>query len=111
MVSVDFPYVLTLEGCLTTSRAEDIRNLLLDALRDHAAVVLDCSKADEIDVTFLQALIAAVRTALDWHKDIRLASPQSTLLVEALRRCGFSIPASGITSLAELFSLQSQALQ
>jgi hypothetical protein len=109
MLSADTPYMLILEGSLTTSRSEAVRNVILDALRDHATVAVDCSKADEIDVTFLQTLIAAGRTALDWRKDIRLAAPPPALLADALRRCGFPVPTANTTSLAELFSLPSRA--
>ena len=109
MLPTDTSYLLTLEESLTTSQAEAVRDAMLDALRNHASVVIDCSGADEIDITFLQTLIAAARTAADWRKDIRLVSPLPPLLLNALERCGFPAPASDTTSLSELFSLPLQA--
>jgi phospholipid transport system transporter-binding protein len=109
MIPTDMSYLLTLEGSLTTSQAEAVRDAVLDALRNHASVVIDCSGADAIDITFLQTLIAAARTAGDWRKDIRLVSPLPPLLLDALQRCGFPMPASTITSLSELFSIPLRA--
>jgi anti-anti-sigma regulatory factor len=110
MSSHPIPNLLCFEGSLRAAQSETVQRTVLDALRTHASVVIDCSKADEIDISFLQILIGATRTASAWRKDIRLASPPTGLLAETLQRCGFPKAAPATTSLAELFSLPTQAL-
>ncbi len=103
------PFALAFEGCLTISQSESIQAALLDALQNHSAVEIDCSGAEEIDVTFLQILVSAGRTAIAWNKSLRLASPPAGLLADAISRCGFPVPASGTTSVVDIFSCYSQA--
>jgi phospholipid transport system transporter-binding protein len=109
MTSEPIPNLLSFDGSLRASQSEALHQTILDALRSHASVVIDCSKADDMDVAFLQILIGAARTASAWRKDIRLASPPSDSLAETMRRCGFPEAAHGTTSLTDLFSLQAQA--
>ncbi len=75
----------------------------MQALSKHNAVILDCAGASEIDLTFVQILVAAGRTAANAHKRIDLQSPPTGPLAEALRRCGFS--PSSATSLTQVLSL------
>ena len=109
MSSEQSSYTLALRGSLTTSRSEAVHAEVLEALRAHPAVVLDCSAADEIDVTFLQILIAAGRMAASWNKAISLSTPPAGLLANALARCGFALPVPAATSLADVFSHELQA--
>jgi anti-anti-sigma regulatory factor len=75
------------------------------ALSDHSGVTIDCSSATEMDVAFIQILVAASRFASQRGKTIALASPPAGLLAETLSRCGF--PPRPTTALAEALSLQS----
>jgi len=102
--SVDSPYVLSLTGSLTTPRAETIRSEVLAALRDHPSVAVDCSNASEMDVAFIQILVAAHRFAAQFGKTVALAAPPSGLLAETLIRCGFSSPKRPTAVLAEVLS-------
>jgi phospholipid transport system transporter-binding protein len=101
--------VLSFEGSLRAAQSEGVHRAILEALRDHASVVIDCSGADDVDVSFLQILIGAARTASAGRNDIRLASPPSGPLAETMRRCGFPQTALATTSLAEVFSVPVQA--
>jgi anti-anti-sigma regulatory factor len=101
---VDSPYVLSLTGSLTTPRAEAIRSEVLAALSGHPNVTVDCSNASEMDVAFIQILIAANRFASQSGKTIALASPPAGLLAETLRRCGFPKPKRPTSALAEVMS-------
>ena len=107
MQSVDSPYVLSLTGSLTTPRAETIRSEVLAALRDHPSVAVDCSNASEMDVAFIQILVAAERFAAHSGKTVALASPPAGLLAETLRRCGFPKPKRPSAALADVLSLPS----
>ena len=75
MQSVDSPYVLSLTGSLTTPRAEAIHSEVLAALSGHSSVTIDCSNASEMDVAFIQILVAANRFASQCGKTVALASP------------------------------------
>jgi len=97
------PFTLVFAGSLTVSQSEAIQASLLEALTGHACVEIDCSGAEDIDVSFLQLLISASRTAAAHNKNLNLSSPPGAVLSEAMNRCGFAVPAPGVTSLASLF--------
>ena len=105
--SVDTPFVLSLTGSLTTPRAEAVHAEVFAVLSGHSNVAVDCSNASEMDVAFIQILIAANRFASQFRKTIALAAPPSGLLAETLIRCGFSLPKRQTTALAEVLSLSS----
>ena len=104
MTVVDSPYVLSLTGSLTTPRAEAIHSEVLAALNGHSRVTVDCSSAIEMDVAFIQILVAANRFASQCGKAIALASPPAGLFAETLRRCGFPAPKRPTAALAEVLS-------
>ena len=107
MQSADSPFVLSLTGSLTTPRAEAIHAEVLAVLSGHSAVTIDWSAASEMDVAFIQILVAAERFASRAGKSVALASPPAGLLAETLRRCGFSKPKRSTAALAEVLSLPS----
>ena len=98
------PFVLSLTGSLTTPRAEAIHCEVLAAVNGHANVAIDCSGASEMDVAFIQILIAAHRFAAQSGKSVALASPPAGLLADTLLRCGFSAPKRSTAALAEILS-------
>ena len=93
---------LKLSGRLTTPVSDDTRRALRTALEQGEKLVLDCSEASEVDVSFLQLLVAAKRAAERSHKTIAFSTPPQGALAEALRRCGFAQPKAAV-SLAEIF--------
>lgn len=95
------PSVVPLVGSLTIATVEATHARLREALGGANAIVLDGSQIREIDVTFLQLLVSAQRTAARAGKSVHLAAPPSGVLAEALRRCGFA-PAGTATALAEI---------
>ena len=107
MQSASSPYVLSLTGSLTTPRAEAIHAEVFAVLSGHPSVAVDCSNACEMDVAFIQILVAASRFASQCGKTIALASPPAGLLAETLNRCGFSLPKRPTTALADVLSLPS----
>ena len=74
-------------------RAEAHRAALLAALRDANDIEVDCSKATEVDVSLLQLLVAAHRSASEQGKSLRLWPPANGVLLDALVRGGFVDPA------------------
>jgi len=82
-------HCLRFGGALTLRCVDVMHGQLLNALRAHEAVTVDCSQATEIDISFIQLLLAARRTARDWGKTLILAAPAHGPLREALIRGGF----------------------
>lgn len=82
------------EGCILLSSENDIRTCnelkarLMDRLRERCALSLDAGAFESGDITFVQILISAARTAeqVGGTVDIVNASPAFTALLE---RCGF----------------------
>ena len=103
--AIDSPYVLSLTGSLTTPRAEAVHSEALAALNGHASVAIDCANASEMDVAFIQILVAAQRLATQSGKRVALAAPPSGVLAETLKRCGFPAPQRPTTELTEVLSL------
>ena len=107
MQRIELPYVLSLTGSLTTPQVEAIHSETLAAVRDHTDVAIDCSNASEMDVAFIQILVAAQRFAVRSGKRVGLAAPPAGLLADALKRCGFPLPKRPTTALADVLSLPS----
>ena len=93
---------LKLCGSSTTPQSEETHRAVRDALSGGAHLVVDCTEASEIDVSFLQLLVAAQRSAERSGKTIALSAPPQGALADALKRCGFAA-AAGTTALARLF--------
>ena len=104
MQSVDSPFVLSLTGSLTTPRADAVHAEVFAVLSGHSSVTIDCSNASEMDVAFIQILVAANRFAAQSGKTVALASPPTGLLAETLNRCGFSPAKRPTAALAEVLS-------
>lgn len=94
---------LKLRGDLTTPNAEETHRAIRDALAGGERLVIDCLEAGEVDVSFLQLLVSAERTAEGEKKSIALSAPPAGELAEALKRCGFAA-AEGATALSEIFA-------
>ena len=93
---------LKLSGRLTTPTSDDTHRAMQKALEEREKLVLDCSGASEVDVSFLQLLVAAQRAAERSHKTIAFSAPPQGVLADALLRCGFATPKAAV-SLAEIF--------
>lgn len=82
--------VIPCEGDLTIARAASLRETLLEALESARDVKLDCSAATNVDVTFLQLLVAAQRTAAARGVNLSIIAPEDGALAQALPRAGMS---------------------
>lgn len=82
-------YRLVFSGALTIQSADGVYSSLTEALARHAAVVVDCTAATEIDLSFIQLLLAARRSAQGSGKSVVLSAPAGGALLNALSRGGF----------------------
>jgi hypothetical protein len=76
-------------GELTIRSIGDVRTRMIDALRDHAQVTAKIADDAVVDLTFVQLMESARRSARDDGKGFALAGPATGPLKETLERGGF----------------------
>jgi ABC-type transporter Mla MlaB component len=81
--------IVCLEGSLTLPRVQAAHAALATALKQASAVEVDCANATDVDVSFIQLLLAARRSSIDQGKSFALAAPAAGALLNALERGGF----------------------
>lgn len=79
---------LRLEGEVTVESAGELRQALLQALEGGGGIVVDCGGATSIDLSTLQLLCAAHRTAITLGKDLALDGCEDAL-ARAVEEAGF----------------------
>lgn len=82
-------HIVEISGEAGLRSSRDIAAMLTDALANHSNVAVDVSKTASIDVTILQLLVAARKTALAAGKSLRLHAPAEGVLRQALINTGF----------------------
>ncbi len=80
---------LALDGECTLDRALELKSILLEALKDGGDLLLNLENAAAADLSFLQLLCAAHRTALRCGKQLALCPGPSTAFIEAAEGAGF----------------------
>jgi hypothetical protein len=88
--------------------ADDTRAQLLEMTRRHPALEVDCRGADEVDLSFIQLLLAARLSARLADRTIRLAHPASGALRDALQRGGFLTATTDQAAADKAFWLQAE---
>ncbi len=81
---------LRFEGSATIQSAAEAKARLCAALAEGGDVAVDCSGVDEVDVTFLQVLVAAHCAAARRGSFLRLL-PSAPVLA-AIGRAGVTLP-------------------
>ncbi len=88
---------VSLEGGRTIRNAEQTRSLLLEALCGNSPVSLDCSAVSEADLSLVQLLLSARKSAQLSGKSLTLAQPISGALHQALSKAGFATSPDPLT--------------
>jgi ABC-type transporter Mla MlaB component len=83
---------LTLVGALTVRNIRQIHDHMRDVLHQHAHMRIDCQAASDIDLSFIQLVLAARRSAEAERKSMSLAHPASGVLLERLTQAGLVGP-------------------
>jgi anti-anti-sigma regulatory factor len=71
---------LTLNGRQTVQNGDLLRKAILSALEQTRSVVLDLGKSDEADLSFLQVLCSAHRTAIRLNKNLAIERASEAVL-------------------------------
>lgn len=83
---------VAVRGPATLAGAATLRQELLAAFERGPAVVLDLSEADEVDLGFLQILVAAIRYASQRQATMSLVDSPCRIVGQAVRRSGLDRP-------------------
>ena len=81
--------LLHLEGKLTVNRAAELREILHEALGRDRVVAIDLAKVESMDLSCLQLLCAAHRTAVRDGKSLTVIEPRKTVLGREGLQAGF----------------------
>jgi anti-anti-sigma regulatory factor len=82
--------ILSFEGLMTVATAEEVRDRLLAALDEPGGCVVDVSAASQVDLTFLQTLMAAAATASMRGVSLVMTGAPAGPLAVALARAGLT---------------------
>jgi anti-anti-sigma regulatory factor len=81
-------FVIRYEGFLTLAAAPKIREEILAAIDANKKVVADVSQATDADLTFIQILIAAKRTASARGKTFLISAPENGVVMQKINSVG-----------------------
>ena len=95
--------VVNLAGDVTIAAAENVRDLLLDLMQEHAAIELDMRETQSTDISFIQLLIAASRFAAEHGVQLTLRGGHAGAAGETFSQCGLSDEVRARLSLASVF--------
>jgi hypothetical protein len=98
---------LVLDGLCTVRTADDVHAKLLEMTARYRALDIDCRAAEEIDLSFVQLLLATRLSARLGARSVTLAHPAGGLLRAALERGGFL---SGTETADQAFWLGSECV-
>lgn len=80
---------VVLEGDLTASRAEKIKAVFINALMSANEVIVAFRKIADVDLSFLQLLCSAHRSAVRVHKRVRFDGSFPQILKDTAGASGF----------------------
>lgn len=90
--------VLTFEGILGIERAEEMKAQLLAVMVPDNSLIINLSRVEWIDLSILQILVSAKKTALENQISLQFSKQISESVLTAFRSCGIS-PNNGGTDL------------
>jgi ABC-type transporter Mla MlaB component len=82
--------ILTIEGELTIAHAAELRTILIKSLESADTVQLRLESVKDVDLSCLQLLCAAHRSALISNKNLTLGSRGSEAFRQAVENAGYS---------------------
>jgi anti-anti-sigma regulatory factor len=109
MLDLSAPANMAMPSSLTIREAEQIHACLLQAVRYQQTVVVDCSAATEIDLSFIQLVLSARKSARAAGKNLCVVPPPDGLLADVLRRAGLLGAPEAAPSADQLFWFHKEA--
>lgn len=99
---------LVLAGPLTVRSAEQTRDWVMDALGQQACLVVDCQDVTEVDLSFIQLMLSARKSAIAAGKTLSLARPAEGPLRDALLQAGLIGTVDGHSAADQTFWLNKE---
>jgi anti-anti-sigma regulatory factor len=89
---------LQLQGAATIESCNELREVLLDALQKSQSLLIEVSGLTAIDLSGLQLLCAAQKSALHRQKSLSIGGERSECLALQLQAAGFqsTLPGAGL---------------
>lgn len=84
-----------LDGAQTVRTIQAAHERLLTAMAEHPAIEIHCHEVTELDLSLIQLVVAAKRSAEKAGKSLTLATPAAGKLRAALDQAGFLTAAVG----------------
>ena len=81
--------ILSLDGKLTVDRAADLKDALLKSLKKSDTIEINLTKVSSIDLSCLQLLCSAHRSAAKEGKVLAVKDPASPVFLDARKNAGF----------------------
>jgi anti-anti-sigma regulatory factor len=82
--------VVKLDGDLTLSNAEEIKKTLIKAILDSDSVKVKFGKVQNVDLSCLQLLCSAHRSAERFHKQMSFGGPLPPVVMSAATSAGYA---------------------
>ncbi|MEJ2228081.1 MAG: STAS domain-containing protein [Alphaproteobacteria bacterium] len=89
-----------MEGSLTSGKLAPTHEALIDAIENNQSVTVDCSAVSAADISLVQLILSARKTALSAGKSVTLSAPAYGALLDVLTRGAF-VNATGSVPAAE----------
>lgn len=107
-VSVDNPQTcrVVFDGVQTVRNIQAAYDRLTEAIAEYQTIEVDCDGISELDLSLIQLLLAAKRSADKSGKSLSLAAPAAGKLRSALDRAGFLGPGKNDSNHADAFWLK-----
>jgi anti-anti-sigma regulatory factor len=96
-------HAVTLHGTIGLRDAAGLTEQLMQALAAHSRVVIDATKLEQADISLVQVLAAARRTADSAGRSLRVVAPPGGVLAELLVRVGLVAPDGSVPPAADRF--------
>jgi ABC-type transporter Mla MlaB component len=100
---------LVLDGALTIRNMPSIHSRVLGAVRRYQTIHVETAGATEVDLSFVQLLVAARRSAALEGKALSLTDPATGPVLDTLTRAGLLDPSNPDLSGNEAFWLCKEA--
>ena len=110
MPKSEFPTCrVVFDGVQTVRNIQAAYDRLSAAIAEHQTIEVDCEGIAELDLSLIQLLLAAKRSADKNGKSLRLAAPAAGNLRVAIDRAGFLAAGVGEPDQAQAFWLQTSS--
>ncbi len=104
VVTQETDVVVTLDGDMTIANAARAREALLELMQEHSRVDIDLQQVESADVTFVQVLLAARKSADERGVVLQVRQPVADAVGRVFRLCGLDLEARKRLGLGALFA-------